>query len=120
MDSFVPLICPACGSKLAATEDPARYACASCGNEYLLDAGRLLQPPAAEPGAPPRLPPLTGEVRARLEAEARARGEQQQADLRQQQPLAYWLQQHPRGVSVAAVVAALLLMAAVYFVILSH
>jgi hypothetical protein len=119
MNAFVPLICPACGSKLAATEDPSRYACASCGNEYLLDAGGSLQSPAPQAGEPAHMPPLTAEVRARLEAEARANWERQQADSRQQ-PLAFWLQQHQRWVAIVAFVVAVLLIAAVYFLILTR
>lgn len=115
------MVCPTCGSKLAATEDPSRFVCASCGNEYLLDSRGSLVPPGPEAAASaPRMPPLTAEVRARLEADARAAGEQQQAAFRQQQPVADWLQQHRRWVSVIALIAGLLLIGAVYFLILTR
>ena len=119
MSAFVPLICPACGSRLAATEDPVRYACASCGNEYLLDAGGSLQLPGPQASASPRMPPLTAEVRARLKAEAQARWDRQQAEFRQQQPVAFWLQ-HQRWVGIVVFVVAALLIAAVYVLILTR
>jgi hypothetical protein len=122
MSRFLPMICPTCGSQLAPTEDSSRFVCASCGNEYLLDQRGGLQPPGPEvkPASTPRMPPLTAEVRARLEADTQAAWEQQQAAFRQHQPWAYWLQAHRRAVSILALIVGLLLIAAVYGLILNH
>ena len=121
MSSFLPMVCPTCSGKLTATEHGNRFVCASCGNEYPLDQRGGLQPPSPEvEAASPRMPPLTAEVRARLEADTRAAWEQKQANFRQQQPLAFWLQEHRRWVSVIALILGLFAIGAVYFLALTQ
>jgi hypothetical protein len=36
MGDFITLSCPSCGNKLQITEDIDRFACAACGNEYVV------------------------------------------------------------------------------------
>jgi ribosomal protein S27E len=36
MPAFITLSCPSCGNKLQITDDIDRFACAACGNEYVV------------------------------------------------------------------------------------
>mgnify|MGYP001415144564 CR=1 FL=1 len=36
MTDFITLFCPNCGAKLEMTNDTDRFACASCGREYIV------------------------------------------------------------------------------------
>ena len=122
MPSFVPIVCPSCGSKLEATVDPGRYACPSCGNEFLLeDEGRVQS--AAETD---HVSAAVRQARAKRDAEAQARiaaqakdaWEQKQAAARREQPLAFWLEEHKALVSAVVVIAGLILMGLVYVIIM--
>jgi DNA-directed RNA polymerase subunit M/transcription elongation factor TFIIS len=37
MPDFITLSCPSCGNKLQITDDIDRFACAACGNEYIVN-----------------------------------------------------------------------------------
>jgi ribosomal protein S27E len=37
MPDFITLSCPSCGHKLQITKDVDRFACAACGNEYIVN-----------------------------------------------------------------------------------
>jgi transposase-like protein len=39
MSEFISLTCPSCGSKLKITDDIDRFACRSCGNEFIVNRG---------------------------------------------------------------------------------
>jgi transposase-like protein len=121
MPSFIPMVCPTCGSKLEATVDPGRYACPSCGNEFLLENGGQLATTAETDQVTEAVRQArarrTAEAQARIVAQVKTDWENKQAAFQREQPLRYWLEENKTLVSAVVAVIGLLLMGLVYVVI---
>jgi predicted RNA-binding Zn-ribbon protein involved in translation (DUF1610 family) len=121
MPSFIPVVCPSCGSKLEATIDPGRYACPSCGNEFLLEDGGRIQSAAESDHVSEAVRQARAkrdaEAQARIADQAKAAWEEKQAAAQHADPLAYWLQQNKTLLYTVLAVGGLILMGLVYFVI---
>jgi predicted RNA-binding Zn-ribbon protein involved in translation (DUF1610 family) len=124
MPSFIPVVCPTCGGKLEATVDAGRYACPSCGNEYLLEQGGRIQSAAETDQVTEAVHQArarrAAEAQARITAQAKAAWEQKQETARHEQPLNYWLQEHRTLVVAVMAAVGLILMGVVYVLIIMH